>query len=107
MLKHPTSDKENAFVVTVVLEVNPAHRAAFQSELMYNARLTRELEPGCIQFDVCSASEIPDRIFLYELYRQKSDFDAHLESSHFLAFEQKTRSWVISKTVQTYVLIQP
>ena len=101
MLQHPSPSTKNAFVVTVVIDVVAAHRTAFLAELINNARLTRELESGCRQFDVCCAPELPDRFFLYEIYCQKSDFDIHLASPHFLAFEHRARSWIMSKTVVT------
>jgi hypothetical protein len=28
-------------------------------------------------------------------------------SKHFLEFDQQTRSWIFSKTLQTYSLLQP
>ncbi len=94
------------FVVTVLFEPIPEHAAEFRAAMIANARASREREPGCRQFDVCSE---PQRgtVFLYEVYDDRQAFDAHVASEHFRAFDAATRGWVASKTVAVYERVDP
>jgi quinol monooxygenase YgiN len=47
-----------------------------------NATATREREPGCRQFDVCTSAD-DGLVFLYEVYDDRAAFDAHLAAPHF------------------------
>ena len=48
--------------------IKPEHVAAFGAAIIDNARASRETEPGCRQFDVCTDPARPGLYFLYELY---------------------------------------
>ena len=43
----------------VEFRIKQDHIAAFDSALAQNARLSRETEPGCTQFDVCRDAAEP------------------------------------------------
>ena len=74
------------YVVSVEFVVQPEHAAAFRREVIANARVSRDTEPGCRQFDVCAMPDDPATIFLYEVYADRAAFDAHLATSHFRSF---------------------
>jgi quinol monooxygenase YgiN len=95
------------FVVTVEFEVDPQHLAAFLPLVCENARLSRESEPGCRQFDVCTDPARPNDVFLYERYRDRAAFDEHLASEHFRAFDAAVRGMVTSKSVRTLQRVDP
>lgn len=75
------------YVVTVEFDVPEQGLARFLPRLLENAQCSRDLEPGCRQFDVCQDPQVPTRIFLYECYVDRAAFEAHLRTPHFLAFE--------------------
>ena len=56
--------------------------------MLANAKVSRETEPGCRQFDVCVEADT-GRTFLYELYDDRAAFEAHLASAHFKAFDER------------------
>ena len=99
------------YVVTVVFEIRPEAAAAFLPLMLENARRSLEEEPGCLRFDVCgeeaAPDEAPSRIFLYEIYRDRSAFDAHLASAHFLSFDAASRPMVARKEVSCWELLGP
>jgi autoinducer 2-degrading protein len=95
------------FVVVVHFDVKPAHAQDFLSAIKENARLSLESEPGCRQFDVCMAPGKPESIFLYEVYDSEEAFNAHLQSRHFLHFNEHTSSWVQGKEVKTFSRVFP
>ena len=88
------------FVVTVDFEVHPLRLADFMPLMIENARTSRDEEPGCRQFDVCTDAANPGAIFLYEVYDDRAAFDAHLESEHFKRFDAAVADMVTSRTLR-------
>ena len=99
------------YVVTVAFEIRPEAAAAFLPLMLENARASLAEEPGCLRFDVCSEEAADDappvRVFLYEIYRDRGAFDAHLASAHFQSFDAATRPMVTSKQVASWRLLAP
>ncbi len=92
-----------AYVVTVLFEIHAAHVNAFLTAMKNQARNSLEREPDCLQFDVCIDPDNPNHIFLYEIYQSAEAFQQHLDSDHFLAFDQAVRDWVVRKEVSTWL----
>ena len=89
--------------LVVEFHVDPAHAAAFDTEITANARASRETEPGCRQFDVCRDLADPGLFFLYELYDDEAAIQVHLHTPHYLHLDAVTAPWVQSKVVRRYV----
>ena len=69
-------------IVIVTIDVKPEVTDRFITAMLENARNSVELEPGCLRFDVVRDEQNPNRIYLYEVYRDKSAFDrARLEKA--------------------------
>jgi quinol monooxygenase YgiN len=94
------------YVVTVVFEPKPEHTKAFRAAMLANAKVSRETEPGCRQFDVCVEADT-GRVFLYELYDDRAAFEAHLAAAHFIAFDGAVRDWIARKDVPSCERIAP
>jgi autoinducer 2-degrading protein len=90
------------YVVTVVFTIHAAHYPAFMQAMVVNARTSLQDEPGCRQFDVCESPTSPGQVFLYEVYDSEADFQAHLATPHFIAFNALTAPWVADKGVTMY-----
>ena len=97
----------SGFVVTVEFVVKPEFVDAFTAAMIENASTSRRDEPGCRQFDVCVLPADRARIFLYEIYDDRTAFDVHLAAPHFKAFDAKVAEWVASKSVRLYERIDP
>ena len=94
------------YVVTVLFEPKPERVEAFRAAMLANAKVSRETEPGCRQFDVCVEAGA-GRVFLYELYDDRAAFEAHLASAHFKAFDAQVRDWVAGKDVRIFERVAP
>lgn len=92
------------YVVTVAFEIAPGAMEAFLPLIGENARASLTGEPGCLRFDVCREEE-RDRVFLYEIYRDRAAFETHLASAHYQAFSRAVESMVAAKTVETWRLL--
>jgi autoinducer 2-degrading protein len=96
-----------SYVVTVEFEVEPQHVAAFRQLVCENAQTSRQREPGCHQFDVCTDPARPTAVFLYERYHSREAFEAHLASEHFARFDAAARGMVATKVVRALHRIDP
>ena len=94
------------YAVVVTFEIHPQHLAAFMPLMTQNAATSLAEEPACHRFDVWTDPARPDEVFLYELYTDRAGFDAHLQSSHFKAFDGQIADMVANKTVRTYAGLQ-
>tara|TARA_B100000768_G_C11092575_1_gene295607 strand:+ start:290 stop:580 length:291 start_codon:yes stop_codon:yes gene_type:complete len=87
------------FVITVKFVINEKDIEKFKVRMLQQARDSLELEIDCHQFDVCHDPNNKNIVFLYETYTDKNAFDIHLNSKHYLAFNDEVTSWVKEKIV--------
>ena len=87
------------FAVTVLFRIKPESLADFMPLMIGNARASRAGEAGCQQFDVCRGE---NTVFLYEIYDDRADFDLHLTTSHFKAFDAAVADMVLEKQLHVY-----
>ena len=94
------------FVVTVVFNIGISFVDQFRERVLQQAKDSLENEPDCHCFDICENPEVAGQFFLYEIYSTSGDFRIHLESDHFLAFNNEVTDWIESKSVNTFVKLQ-
>ena len=87
------------YTITVSFELKPGAQDQFLPLITENAQQSRSQEPGCVVFDVCIVPSKRDYVFLYEVYRDRAAFDAHLASDHFKIFDRRTSDLVVQKKV--------
>ena len=75
-------------VLCVTVQITPEHRVAFMEAMLDNARGSVNNEPGCLRFDVLQDDSNPDRICLYEVYRDDAAIEAHRQAPHYLRYRQ-------------------
>ena len=87
-----------ALIVTI--QIKPEHREAFMESMFGDARGSNNDEPGCLRFDVLQDSEDPNRIFLYEIYKDEAALDAHRQAPHFLKWRETVKDWFAAETTR-------
>lgn len=92
-------------VVVVFLEVHRAHEASMRSAIMTHARTCRAMEPGCVRYDVSLDPLDAASFLIYQVYENEAAFRAHKELPHYAAFRLKVESWIKSRRVLTYNLL--
>ena len=85
-------------------EIGDEHVEAFMAAVIRQADNALEREKDCRRFDICVDPANPQRVLLYEIYTNKSAFDAHLQTDHFRPFDQQVKLWLISKKVMAWKL---
>mgnify|MGYP001287824388 CR=1 FL=1 len=94
------------YVVTVLFEIGEGQSEAFRNAVLQQARNSLEREADCLRFDVCVDPADPRQMFLYEIYTDRSAFDAHLQTAHFRSFDEQVRPWLVSKKVMVRKLLK-
>lgn len=95
------------FCVVVEFRIDPLHLDEFHQAIVANAELSVREEAGCFQFDVCRDPADASLFFLYEIYEDRSAFDAHLKTQHFLDMSALTEQWVEQKAVRSFERVHP
>jgi autoinducer 2-degrading protein len=94
------------FVVVVEFTVRVEFIDRFLERVMQQAQDSLQLEVDCHVFDVCSCSKKKNQVLLYEVYTDKTAFDAHLASAHFRDFNIAVQEWVSDKQLSTFERLQ-
>ncbi len=94
------------YVITVLFSIKPAYLDKFLPEMLANAATSLKQEPGCLQFDVCQSTENTNQVYLYEVYQHQQAFDEHLNSAHFLSFNETTKNWIEDKQISSYIQLK-
>lgn len=78
-------------------QLKPGCLDAFMAAMGVNAAASVREEPGCLVFDVLRDRGDPDRVWLYEVYRDEAAFEAHLQAPHFIASRPLVGPLVLSQ----------
>jgi quinol monooxygenase YgiN len=81
-----------ALYVMASLFPKPEHAQAAEAELRSMVALTRT-EPGNRRYDLFREQGDSPNLHLFEIYDDQAAFDAHLASSYFTAFREKSADW--------------
>ena len=79
--------------VFAAFQMQPEHRDDFIDALLDDARGSVETERGCVRFDVLRDEEDPNKVHIYEVYRDRAAVEAHGQPPHRLRWVETTREW--------------
>ncbi len=71
------------YVILSPIQIKREHREEFMKAIVEDAQMSVKNEPGCLRFDIVQDANHMDRVWLYEVYKDKAAFDAHLQAPHF------------------------
>lgn len=94
-------DKDNergTFVVIPEFTVKPGTMSAFLQAAMDDARHSVADERGCRQFDVVRPKNTHDLVVFYEVYDDRTAFDAHLKTAHLKRFQAAMKALDVTET---------
>ena len=74
------------FVVIAEFQIKQGCMMAFLDAARTDASASLANELGCRQFDIVLPETVPDNVAFYEIYDDRTAFDAHLKTSHLAAF---------------------
>ena len=94
------------FAVAVRFQIKPEFADQFRDRVLQQASDSLRLESGCHQFDVLVDPSRPNLIVLYETYTDAGAFEKHLQTEHFLAFDNCVSHWIAVKEVERLSLLE-
>jgi quinol monooxygenase YgiN len=80
-------------VIVAKIQMKPEFREKFLELMLDDARGSVENEPGCLQFSVVQDEKDPSQILLFEIYRDRAAFEAHMQMPHYLRWDNGVRDW--------------
>ena len=78
----------------VTINCKPESQDAFLESIQEHARLSLEVEPGLLLYEVALDREDPSIIYVYNIFVDEATFEAHREAPHNLAWRDKIKNWV-------------
>jgi (4S)-4-hydroxy-5-phosphonooxypentane-2,3-dione isomerase len=87
------------YVLVVTIDIKPGYKDRFVAEMLDDARGSVRDEPGCVRFDVIQDEKEPNRIYLYEVYKDRAAFDYHMATPHFLKWKNAVQDWFAAPAV--------
>ncbi len=90
------------FAVFVTFHVKPGHEKAFLERMRRQAADSLAFEEACRTFEVWVKDDNANTVQLYELYDDAGAFDAHLQSSHFIAFAAEVEAMIEDRVLLTF-----
>jgi quinol monooxygenase YgiN len=86
--------------LVVSIKIKPGHKKAFMDSMLDDARGSNDDEPGCLRFDVLQDNSDPNKIHLYEIYRDRAAVDAHRKAPHYLKWRETVKDWFDGEVVR-------
>ena len=80
-------------VIVADIHMMPDHREQFMEAMLDDARGSTQNEPGCFQFAVVQDEKDPNRIFLFEVYRDLEAFERHQQMPHYVKWRDTVQDW--------------
>jgi len=90
------------YALLVSIKLKPEGRARFLTAIEDDAICSERDEPGCLRFNVIQDESDPNRIHLFEVYRDKAALDAHRKTPHYARFSAVAAETVDGKNEVRY-----
>ncbi|BCS88044.1 putative quinol monooxygenase [Pseudodesulfovibrio sediminis] len=82
------------FAVIVKVQIKPEHRDEFIEEMFADGRGSVDNEPDCLLFNIVEDGEDPNKLHLYEVYKDAEAFEKHTTMPHFTKWVEATKDWL-------------
>jgi autoinducer 2-degrading protein len=84
-------------VLMVRVDIQQERRDNFLEASIDVTGKTHQNEPGMlIRFDIIQDSTDPNRLFVYEVWRDEQAFNAHLQAPYYKRFGDTVKNWLVA-----------
>lgn len=80
--------------ISVVFEVDPAHKDEFLSLSLAHAQNAKAREEGCLDFRIFRNQENPNTFYFHETYKDQAAVDLHMKTDYLAALIATITPWV-------------
>ena len=81
------------YVIIAPIHIKAGHKEQYLKEIIDDARDSVNKEPGCFRLDVIQDANEPNRIWLYEVFKDQEAAQAHSRTPHSIKFREATTGW--------------
>ena len=81
------------YTIMASMQIKEGHREEFIKALLDDVHGCLNDEPGCLRFDVIQDGAEPNKIWVYEVYKDEAAFEAHLQAPHLLKYQGIVKDW--------------
>jgi quinol monooxygenase YgiN len=93
---------DGQYVQVAEIEIDPAQLDAYRAAVQEQIDAAIRKEPGVLVLYAVSEKDNPSHVRVFEIYRDRNAYEAHLASDHFKKYKTTTQDMVKSlKLVQT------
>jgi quinol monooxygenase YgiN len=92
---------DGRYVQVAEIEIDPSHLDAYRAAVQEQIDAAIQKEPGVLVLYAVSEKDNPTQVRVFEIYRDRTAYEAHLGSDHFKKYKVTTEKMVKSlKLVQ-------
>ena len=81
------------YVIHAPIQIKPGYAEKFIEAILLDAKSSVQDEPGCVRFDVIQDEADPNRIYLYEVYKDEDAFEFHKTTPHIKKWMDTVKDW--------------
>jgi quinol monooxygenase YgiN len=78
------------------LEIDPGQLPAYRDALKEEIATAIRVEPGVLSLYAVSVKDQPTQVRIFEVYRDQTAYEAHLQTPHFKKYKAETQGMVKS-----------
>jgi quinol monooxygenase YgiN len=82
------------YVQVAEIEVDPAQLDAYRAAVQEQIDAAIQKEPGVLVLYAVSEKDDPNRVKVFEIYRDRREYEAHLGSEHFRKYKSNVEKIV-------------
>ena len=94
-------EADGQYVQVAEIEVDPAQLDAYRAAVQEQIDAAIRKEPGVLVLYAVSEKDDPTRVKVFEIYRDRNAYEAHLGSDHFKKYKA-----TVEKMVKSLKLVQ-
>ena len=79
------------YVVISSRPVKAGYKEQFVKELVEVARISVNEEPGCLRLDVIQDGADPNRVWVYEVFKDRAALQTHIQLPHYIKYQEATK----------------
>lgn len=92
----PALAQSGPMVRIAELEIDPAQLEAYKVMLTEEIEASVRIEPGVLTLNAVALKDSPNQIRIMEVYADRSAYEAHIRTPHFLKYKSGTAAMVRS-----------
>jgi (4S)-4-hydroxy-5-phosphonooxypentane-2,3-dione isomerase len=91
------------YVLFVSLEVKPERLEEYlKTTINLDGKGSVGDEPGCYRFDVLQDNTDPNKVYFYEVYKDRAAFEAHTKAPHYLKWAETVKGWTTGEATVVF-----